>query len=251
MKLRKIMICAAVLVLFTVSGKAAQKNKCTDPSLEVTIVPIDGSALSGDSKGSVYTNGVDGVSNTVIHLCASNNGVLPTYDATMSLSSTSQRSMGFTFPPDIEGSIISGPSPVWANGVRFMAKPFLLNVRNILWGRKAQIYTFTTRMIFEGFAGPGDKALYDLRFQPAVVDALQNAPPFADTNLPSETSTVTVQDIPGTCRTTQGGTLDSWIVTVDPLFVGTVHKQDRSHTHSGQYNMPIQLLLKAKTCLPF
>jgi hypothetical protein len=93
--------------------------------------------------------------------------------------------------------------------------------------------------------------LYDLRFQPPIVDALLNGPPFADTNLPGETSAATVQDIPGTCRSVPGGTLDSWIVTVNAPFVGTIHKEDRAHTHSGQYTMPFQLLIKAKSCLPF
>lgn len=119
-----------VASIVSYSATAAQSSRCKDVSLEVTIVPIEGSALSGDSKGSVYADGVDGVYNAVIHVCGSN----PSYDATLGMV-TSKRSMGVTFPPAIDGSTIFGSSPVWANGVQFMAKPFL-NVRNILWGRK-------------------------------------------------------------------------------------------------------------------
>lgn len=72
-----------------------------------------------------------------------------------------------------------------------------------------------------------------------------------DVNLPSETAAVTVQDIPGTCRV-GGPVLDSWMVTIDTPFVGTAHKaKSNAELHAGQYHMPFQLLLKAKTCLPW
>lgn len=239
----------AVLVMVLPAGNsdAAPKPTCTDVPIWITIVPIDGGVLGGDSKGSVYKGGVDGVNFTAINIC----GTSPTYDATLGLAA-SQRTMGFTFPSTIAGSIINGPSPVWANGVQFPAKP-ILYVRNILWGRMNGQYTFTTRMIVKSITGPGDKASYELRFQPTTVDALDNAPPFPDMNLPSETAVVTVQDTPGTCRTIPGGTLDSWIVTVDTPFVGTLYKlptRGGSETHSGQYLMPFKLLVEAKSCVP-
>ena len=255
MRTRNIVVWGAALVLLVAGSAAAQgkgngaagKVKCTDPSIEITIVPTTSSALAGDSKGSVYTNGVDGVSATIF-LCGVTNSTYA-YDAFLNLA-TSTRSIAFTFPPAIAGSNIVGPSPVWANGRPFLAKP-VLHVRNLLWGRMNGQLTFTTRVPIEFLLGPGNTARYDLRYQPLVVDALVNAPPFPDTNLPSETSAVTVQDIPGTCRTNSTGTLDSWIVTVDAPFLGTLNMEDRAKTHSGQYTMPFQFLIKAKTCLPF
>ena len=246
MSTRKIIVWGTALVMLVAGSSAAQGKgsrpagkpaPCTDPSLEITIVPIADSALTGDSKGSVYTNGVDGFSATIL-LCGVT-GSTYAYDALFFPPSGSARSFGFAFPPAIAGSNIVGPSPVWANGEPFLAKP-VFHVRNILWGRMHGQLTFTTRLPIEVLRGPGDRAGYDLRFQPYVVDALVNAPPFPDTNLPSETSTVTVQDIPGTCRATPGGTLDSWIVTVDAPFIGTVNKEDKVKTHSGQYLMPFQ-----------
>jgi len=256
MSTRKIIVWGASLVLL-VAGSAGAQGKgngaagkpapCTDPSLEITIVPIAGSALAGDSKGSVYTNGVDGVFNAVIHLCPSN----PTYDATLGVNG-SQRSIGFTFPQAIAGSIIAGPSPAWANGVQFMAKPFM-NIRNILWGRMHGQATFTTRMGFGFLRGPGDKSDSNLRFMAPLADPPPDPYVPLDVNLPSDTATVTVQDIPGSCHTGGSG-LDSWIVTIDPAFVGTLHKAGTGKNpdlHSGQYTMSFQLLIKAKTCLPF
>jgi hypothetical protein len=251
MFIRRAMLLAVIAILAVVppaiSGHAATTPKCTDIPIWITIVPIDGGVLAGDSKGSVYKAGVDGVNFAMINIC----GTSPTYDATMGLS-ISQRTMAFTFPPAIAGSIINGPSPVWANGVQFPAKP-ILYVRNILWGRMNGLYTFTTRMIVKSITGPGDSATYDLRFQPATVDALDNPPPYPDINLPSETATITVQDTPGTCRSIPGGTLDSWMVTVDTPFVGTLYRiggRNQGYIHSGQYVMPFKLLVQAQSCVP-
>ncbi len=237
---------ASLMAAAKVDAQKSKPSSCSDIPVWVTILPVDDGILSGDAKGTVYKAGVDSVS-AKINICGSS----PTYDATLWLSS-SKRTMGFTFPPPIAGSIISGQPPVWANGSAFAAKP-LLYVRNILWGRMNVQYTFTTRLIMKSIAPPGDKNLYDLRLQPHIVDALTNEPPYADTNLPQETATVTVQDIPGTCRSTVGGTLDSWIVTVDSPYVGTLHRQasrGQSETHSGQYHVPFKLLVEARSCVP-
>jgi hypothetical protein len=245
-----IMITAVSLAsLMPAANVEAQKSKpssCSDIPVWVTILPTDDGILSGDAKGTVYKADVDGVS-AKINVC----GTSPTYDATLWLSN-SVRTLGLTFPRPIDGSIISGQPPVWANGSTFAAKP-LLYVRNILWGRMNGQYTFTTRLILKSISGPGDRNLYDLRLQPYLVDSLTSEPPNGDTNLPQETATVTVQDIAGTCRSTVGGTLDSWIITVDSPYVGTLHLQaskGKSESHSGQYQSPFRLLIEARSCVP-
>ncbi len=248
MTARGIFVHATALLLVSVGIASAQKAaKCSDVPIRVTIVPIEGGVLSGDSKGSVYNDGVDGVYNTVIHVCGTN----PSYDATMGLI-TSRRSLGFTFPAPLDGSVLSGPGfgpePLWA-GSSFLAKPFM-NVRSILWGRKNGASTFTTRMGFSFFSGPGDKADYAIQFPGADNDA--GVPATANSNIPNETTPVTVQDVPGNCRT-GGSTLDSWIVTVNAPGVGVLMKSVNSgpSLHSGQYTMPFKLLIEARSCVPF
>jgi hypothetical protein len=224
-----------------VAGVAsAQKGKCTDVPLEVSIVDTNG-ALYGDGKGP-YVEGVSGVYNTVIHLCSGS------YDATMGLV-TSRRSLGFRFPEPIDGSASPGPAPVWA-GTYFYAKPFL-NVRNILWGRMHNMLTFTTRLGFSLFKGPGDKANYALQFAPDGVDS--QVPGNPDANQPTDTVPATVVDIPGTCRTNSPGSLDSWVVTVEAPAIGALMRDVNNGppVQSGQYNMPFELRIYAKTCLPF
>jgi hypothetical protein len=132
----------------------------------------------------------------------------------------------------------------------FLAKPFM-NVRNILWGRLHGQLTFTTRLGLSYLSGPGDKASYALLFAPAVTDS--GVPGNPDANYPSETTPATGQDVPGTCRSVAGGTLDSWIVTVNPPAVGALMRDTSkgSPVQSGQYTMPFQLLIRAKSCLPF
>ena len=104
---------------------SAQKGKCSDVRIDVAVVSTADSAPFDDGKGP-YQEGVSGAYNTVIHICSGS------YDATMGLI-TSRRTIGFTFPPPIDGSVYPGPAPARANS-SFLAKPFM-NVRNILWGR--------------------------------------------------------------------------------------------------------------------
>lgn len=238
---RSLAILSVVLVLMAAGTAAAQKAKCTDPSTQVTIVPITGSAVSDDGKAS-YVDGVDGVYNTAIHLC----GVGASYDATVGLI-TSRRSMGFTFPPSIDGS---PNAPAWANGTKFMTKPFL-NVRNILWGRRNSQPTFTTRMSIGYIKGPGDSSDYFLKFLAPYASAFDGNVPTSDVNTPDDTVTVTVTDNLGTCA---NGVPASWTVTIDSPFVGTLYKGASGRTpdlHAGQYSMPFQLIITAKTCLPW
>jgi len=257
-----VVIGVALLALLAGSSAAAQtrvkgKTTCTDVPIRISIV--DGSGvLTNDGKGYYETN-KDGVNFAMINICGSS----PTYDATMGLV-PSTRVIGFTFQPALAGSIIDRPSPVWANGTGFWAKP-IIYVRNILWGRMNGVYDFTTRVIIKNIVGPKDSTPYDLRIQAGDVDALDNPPPFSDINLPSETGTVRVQDLPGTCRTTTGGSMDQWIVTVNPshvgtdpltdptLYVGTLYREtvrsDRGG-HSGQYTVPFKLWIEAQTCIP-
>jgi hypothetical protein len=242
-------VTAVALTLIAGETYAGKAPKCTDIPIWVTIVPIDGGVLGGDTIGSVYKSGVDGVIYTQINICGSTTAT-PTYDASMSLSN-STRTMSLTFPLAITGSIINGGTmPAWA-GSTIAAKP-QLTIRNILWGRMNGKYTFTTRLILKSIAAP-DKSTYDLRFQADGVDAMQNDPPYADTNSPNQTAKVTVQDIPGTCRQTAGGSFDSWIVNVDAPPTGTLYKwpsRNLPYQHSGQYVMPFQLKVDAQSCIP-
>ena len=244
MTARRIIVHAMAIVLMATGIASAQRGKCTDVPITVAVVPIDGGALIDDGKGP-YQEGVGGVYNTVIHIC----GTSASYDATMGLI-TSRRSLGFTFPPPIDGSVYPGPAPVWA-GSSFVAKPFM-NVRRILWGRMQdpQQLTFTTRMVFSYFSGPGDKANYALQFAPMVTGSSVPGEPAA--NEPNDTTAATVEDIPGTCRADPRGTLDKWIITVNSPAVGALMRDvnNGSSVQSGQYTMPFQLLITAKTCLP-
>jgi hypothetical protein len=253
MKARTLIVYVAACFLCMAGSALAQKAAggggkpvpCTNPSLAVTIVPIDSSTITGDGKGATYTNGQYGVVNTVINLCQSG-GTSPNYDATLGLGG-SQRSMGFTCPSAIAGSIIDGPSPVWANGAMFQTQPWI-QIHNILHGRMHGLSTFTTRMIVGYVKGPGDSKYYDLRIQNDNVDAVQTEL-VLNTNSPSETATVTVQDVRGTCHDyPQTGTKDSWVVTVDQPFIGTLITMDKNKTHSGQYHMPMQFGIDVLAC---
>lgn len=221
------------------AGKpAAGPAKCTDVPLEVAV--IAGGAIADDGKGT-YKHRVDGVYNTVIHLCGSN----PTYDATMGLIN-SKRSMKFTFPAPIDGSALNIP-PSWVPGT-ITAKPFM-NIRKILWGRMNNQLEFTTGMGFSYFKGPGDTSDYRLQFLPDT-DATDPDPNDPEANQPNIASSVTVLDMPGNCRD-GGTTLDSWLVTVHGPSVGTLRRDTSSGlVQVGQYDMPFQLMLKAKSCVP-
>lgn len=243
---------AAMFLLVTAGAASAQKaQKCSDIPVSVQILSFDAdgdgvndSALAGDAKGAVYTDGADGVYNTVIHVC----GSAPSYDATMGLV-TSRRSLGFRFPPPTDGSLSPGPAPVWADGATFLARPFL-NVRRILWGRLNGVPTFTTRMNISSITGPGDKASYTLLYAPSSPDS--GVPGNPDANIPEETVGVTVQDVPGTCRS-GGSVLDSWVVTAAAPSVAALMRNASGGAlvQAGQYVMPFQLLISAKKCLPF
>ena len=247
MMLQRVLVHAAASVLVTAGIAEAQKPpKCSDVPIQVSIVPTSAGVLADDGSGP-YEAGSAGVYNTVIHVCGSN----PSYDATMGLI-TSRRSLRFRFPAPNSDSVEPGPAPGWVAS-DFLAKPFM-NVRKILWGRLHGVTTpntFTTRMGFISINGPGDKADYMLQFAPTYTDS--GSPGNPDANHPSETTAATVEDIPGTCRSAPGGTLDKWVVTVDAPATGTLLRSPNSgsNVQSGQYTMPFQLLITAKVCLPF
>ena len=259
MKARNVTIHAAALVLLLAGSASAQKVaaagakpvKCTNPFTTVAVVAtFDGSALYQDIPDKPYQEGVDGVYNTVVYACPGASG-----DATMGLI-TSRRSLGFRFPKPIAGSA-TGDVPVWADS-SFLAKPFM-NVRKILWNRVVHpgdpyYRTFTTRVGFSMWSGPRDSrgVSYKLIHAPFSTDS--GVVGTTEENYFLETTPATVQDIPGTCRDpgVVNGTLDSWIVTVAPS-VGTLMRDvnNGAPVPAGQYTMPFQLLIKAKTCLPF
>lgn len=225
---------AAALILAAAGEAAAQKNKCADWPLEVSITPVVGGVLFGDSKGVTYRNGVDGVGNTVIHICSGS------YDATVGLNG-SRRHMGFDFSSFIADANASWPT--WTDD-QFLTKPFM-NVRNVLWGRKNLpavdgTFTFETRMSIGYIKGAGDRSDYVLRFFPTAVSpgpgVTPAAPPFDDATVP-----VLVVDNPATC---------TWTVTVPPDYVGGLYKTS-TDAFAGHYHMPFQLTLRATAgCTP-
>ena len=115
----------ALTAMGTTNAFAQKKPaKCTKVPLTVEILaigPDNTGALDGDAKGRIYTEGVDGVYNTVINLCSGSN------DATVGLG---RRSMVMRFPDHADG-------PIWA-GNDILTKPFL-NVRDLLLGTTKRI----------------------------------------------------------------------------------------------------------------
>jgi len=127
--------------------------------LQVKIVPVwlpgplgNVSVLSDDAKGA-YINGVAGVT-TKIDFCGFSGA---TYNATVFLGNT-KRSIGFTLPEPIPGSIIyDGSAPTWAGGATVWAQPYF-KVGDILWGRRnGNPPSFTTRMAIARIKDPSER----------------------------------------------------------------------------------------------
>jgi hypothetical protein len=238
---------------------AAAPGQCT-PDIDLAVTVVGGGALFMDTA-TPYT--------AVLNLCSGSN------DATLNLLVSKTRRLGFSFPAPIPNSPGAASAPSWIprqEGVftSFLTTPFM-NVRDLLWGRANTApnpdsmelsYTFTTRMGLSYINYPGDKNDYLLRFFPPRCSEV--LPPAPCTETPTwdgsqtEDGTVpaVVTDFPGTCHqipVAQGGTLDRWVVTVDLPATAALLKDTnpRGRIRLGQYVMPLQLQIVAKTCVPF
>ena len=174
-------------------------TKCTDIPVSFTFISttVAPATLSNDVS-SAYQNGVDGVSNTVIHRCYGTN------DATMLLRN-SGRSVVMQFPAPIPGSLIVAGAPSFAGGAAFQSQAFF-NVRNVLNSGSitstSPATDFYTRMVIQ-LPGPDGKN-YGLYFHPddgacpgdliCVPDL--DAPSIPNMNAPVEASWVRVHFIP-------------------------------------------------------
>jgi hypothetical protein len=231
MKTAMLVMGVVALTTMGATDALAQKTRCTDVPLTVEILAIgpddDTGALDGDGKGRIYIDGVDGVYNTAINVCAGS------YDATVGLV-TSRRSMAMRFPGHPAG-------PVWV-GSDILAKPYL-NVRDLLWGRRNGRDTFTTWMTFGFIKGAGDKSDHVLRFKADVTDA----PDQRQTGSEPGTVPVTVQEaLPVACAV---GSRYSWTVTTLPgPSVGALYKTS-TNAPAGTYDMPFSLKFATKGCV--
>jgi hypothetical protein len=233
--------------LIAVKPAAGGSATCKDLPITLTVVAIQGAAVLGD--GNPYKDGVDGVYNTVVHVC------YPSYDATIGLI-TSKRSMTFAFTP------VTAGSPAWTS---LVVKPFI-NVNNILWGLQTGNPDFTTHMFFSYLKLPIDRSDYRVNFQPGLanIDAKGDLMPAPDTavNTPYASSSVLVEST----TTTDGCPVDlngnqtykpHWTITPVqssnyPGFIGTLVRIATSRVSAkqiGQYNMPFQLQIDATGCL--
>lgn len=246
------------LAIFSTRALAAPPTKCTDlpvsfAFLSTTAAPA---AIWNDTV-SPYKNGVDGVSNTVIHRCGTN-------DATMLLKN-SKRFVWIQVPAPIPGSLIVAGPPSFAGGPAFQSQAFF-NVRNVLNSgtitSASPATDFYTRMVSQLPAADGNS--YGLYFHPddgACPGDLPcapdlDAPSLPAMNSPVEASWVKVHFMPPP-NPTQPWSLSNtakWLVDGEQpdassgsyergtLFLHPSHGAD---THEGQYAMPFQIMITA------
>jgi hypothetical protein len=125
--------------------------------------------------------------------------------------------------------------------------------RNILWGRPPcggggrTGYSFTTDAFFAFPSGSGG---YRLRFVgPNDADPKYPENQFPDDNQLFTTSNVTVTFHPGDCnRTCDRWTVTGYNLSPEYLELGTVHQSVKGNwIHLGQYEMPFQMQVTART----
>lgn len=239
--------------LATASG--AKPPSCTDVPISWTFVPTTNpaapAAILNDDPDRVYQNGVDGVFNTVIHICSG------TGDATLGLQ-RSLRKLRMKFPAPIPSSVIQS-APPFGEGAEFTTKAFV-NVRNILGsgllvpGSPATFYTKVTSQFSVGKGGG-----YRLAFYPdnTTCPVLNSCAPVANyydpiVNLPVQTAWVQVIYTPAA-----NGSPDSWIVNGELIGTDSVYQRATLLSadspladHFGQYSMPFRILITALAPLP-
>jgi hypothetical protein len=250
---------SAPALLAQVQSAKSGSTKCTDLSVSFTFLStsVATAAISNDIAGKAYQDGVDGVSNTAIHRCGTN-------DATMLLRN-SNRSVSMQFPAPIPGSIIVAGPPSFAGGAAFQSQAFF-NVRNVLNSgaitSTSPATDFYTRMVIQLPAPDGNS--YGLYFHPddgACPGDLPcapdlDAPSLPAMNSPVEASWVKVHFMPPP-NPTQPWSLSNtakWLVDGEQLDTSSglyergtlfLHPSHGADTHEGQYAMPFQILVTA------
>jgi hypothetical protein len=273
--MKKFISAISLLVLFLIvalDANAARppQNNCGDVPISLAFIPSSITAINSDN-GNVYQDGVDGLSNTVIHFNSDCNG---SHDATMLMPTTGKRvkrKVSFQFPAAIPGTNIDQPSPSFAPGNAFLT-PVWMNIRNLTglgFIPQDQHTVYYTRMIFE-FKAP-DSNTYRLVFDPdsaaecpagAICNTNFGGPDPITRNSPVQTAWVKVTHTPppNPSQPWSPTNADTWLVegtltsATDPsdptiersTLVGPVD----SGLHFGQYSMPLQILITAMTKLP-
>lgn len=265
-----LLILALIVAVDANAGKPPQNN-CANVPISVAFIPSSISAITSDN-GNVYQDGIDGLSNTVIHFQSDCNG---SHDATMDMPTTGKkvkRKVSFQFPAAIPGTNIDQPSP-FAPATAFLT-PVWMNIRNIT-GKGFnvpldQLTVYYTRMILE-FKAPIDGNTYRLVFDPDSAAECPvgmpcntnfGGPDPLSRNSPVQTAFVKVTHTPppnlnGDWSPTNAHT---WLVegnlmsSSDPLDPtierGTLVGPVGSNLHFGQYSMPFVILITALTKLP-
>lgn len=245
-------VLVVALAIASASAFGAAPTKCTDLPVSFAFLPTSpaAAAISNDIAGKAYQDGVDGISNTVIHRCGTN-------DATMLLRN-SRRSVLMQFPAPIPGSIIAAGPPSFAGGAAFQSRAFF-NVRNVLNSgaitSTSPATDFYTRMVIQFPAPDGNS--YGLYFHPDDGSCPGDLPCAPDLDAPSlpamnspvEASWVKVHFMPAT-----GTTNAKWLVDGEQFDTSSgsyergtlfLHPNHGADTHEGQYAMPFQILITA------
>jgi hypothetical protein len=271
--MKKFLSVISLLFLTLATVDAAPRppgNDCANVPITVAFIPTMNSAITSDN-GTVYQEGVDGITNTVIHFQSDCNG---SHDATMDLPTTgkkAKRKVSFQFPAAIPGTTIDEPAPSVAPGSAFLT-PIWMNIRN-LTGKGFipldQHTVYYTRMIYE-FKAP-DNEKYRLVFDPdsaaecpvgAICNTNFGGPDPVTRNQPVQTAWVKVTHTPPPNPNDEWsptnadtylveGNLTSSTNPSDPTIErGTLVGPVGSGLHFGQYSMPFQILITAKVKLP-
>lgn len=261
-----------LVLMVAVNAHAAKppQNNCANVPISVAFIPSSITAITSDN-GTVYQEGVDGASNTVIHFQSDCNG---SHDATMDLPTQGKkvkRKVSFQFPAAIPDTNIDQPSPSFAPGSAFLT-PVFMNIRNLTgigFIPQDQPTVYYTRMIFE-FKAP-DGNTYRLVFDPdsaaecpagAICNTNFGGPDPLSRNSPVQTAWVKVTHTPPTnpSQPWSPTNADTWLVEgtltsstnpSDPTIErSTLVGPVGSNLHFGQYSMPLQILITALTKLP-
>jgi hypothetical protein len=261
-----------LILIVAVDADAARppRGTCANVPIAVSFVTTLNSAINNDVN-QVYQEGVDGVSNTVIHFQSDCNG---SHDATMDMPTTGKkvkRKVSFQFPAVIPGTEIDQPAPSFAPGA--FLTPVWMNIRNIT-GKgfgvpQDEATVYYTRMIYEFKAPDGDT--YRLVFDPdsaaecpagAICNTNFGGPDPVTRNQPVQTAWVKVTHTPppnpdqpwsitNADKYKVEGNLTSSYNPSDPTIErGTLVGPIGSGLHFGQYSIPFEIEITALTKLP-
>lgn len=260
-------VCVLVLALVGLADAAGKPPSCENVPIAVSFVTSPTSAINNDIS-QVYEPGVDGVTNTQIWTCGSG-------DATMNLPNgkKAKRKVSFKFPAPVEDSIIDQPAPGFAGGPAVLT-PVFMNIRNIMGfgfipaDMRDDQTVYYTRMIFQLY----DPALqgYRLVFDPDLATECPAGPgQYCNTNFggpdplyrnqPVQTAWVKVTHYPPLNPSGDWSPTNADIWRVEGNLTSLTNPEDTTvergtllldGIHVGQYSMPFEILITAKTKIP-